>query len=85
MRGLFWECSSLSDITPLKNWDVSNVTDFGNLFYECTSLSDVMPLLNWNLLNGKNFNRMFFGCNLSGREKLEKWKLPNDELVYIIF
>ena len=55
-------CSSLTDITPLENWDVSNQNNFYNMFNECSSLSDIKPLQNWKVSNGKNFWGMLKGC-----------------------
>ena len=39
-EGMFWGCSSLSEIKSLENWNVSNGTNFSCMFYGCSSLSD---------------------------------------------
>ena len=46
---MFYHCSSLNDITPLKNWNASNGINFGCMFWNCSSLKDITPLKNWNL------------------------------------
>ena len=51
---MFCECSSLSDIKPLENWNVSNGNIFDNMFKECSSLLDITPFKNW-----KGFTEMF--------------------------
>ena len=51
-------CSSLKDITPIKNWNVSNGTDFNGMFGDCPSLNDITPLKNWNL-DENTFKSMF--------------------------
>ena len=47
--GMFWGCSSLSDIKPLKYWDISNNDNFEDMFFGCSSSLDIKPLLNWNI------------------------------------
>ena len=39
--GMFFKCSSLSDIKSLENWDVSNGTRFSYMFYQSSSLSNI--------------------------------------------
>ena len=47
---MFYGCSSISDIKPLTNWNVSNGNDFGSMFYECNiSVTDLKPLEKWNI------------------------------------
>ena len=52
---MFGDCSSLSDIKPLENWNVSNGTNFEGMFYKCSSLNNIKPLENWKL-SENNFN-----------------------------
>ena len=44
---MFYGCSSLSDIKPLQNWNVSNGNNFYDMFIRCSSISDIKPLQNW--------------------------------------
>ena len=46
---MFDDCPSLKDITPIKNWNVSNGTGFNGMFGDCPLLNDITPLKNWNL------------------------------------
>ena len=41
---MFSSCESLSNIKPLKNWNVSNGKDFYGMFAVCKSLSNINPL-----------------------------------------
>ena len=41
----------MKDISPLKEWDVSNVMDMACMFESCASLTDISALLEWNTLN----------------------------------
>ena len=75
---MFNNCSSLSDIKPLENWNVSNGNDFSFMFNNCSSLSDIKALKNWNVSNGNNFSYMFFGCKtLRDIKALENWNVSN--------
>ena len=52
-------CSSLTNIKELKNWNVSNRTNFSYMFYECSSLTDIK----WNIKfdkKEKNFGNIDF-------------------------
>ena len=55
---MFFGCSSLEDIKPLENWNVSNGTDFSRMLSECSLLKDIKPLENWGL-SEINFKSMF--------------------------
>ena len=63
-KNMFNNCESLSNIKPLKNWNVSNGYEFGGMFNDCKSLSDIYALKNWNVSNGKYFRCLFEGVNL---------------------
>ena len=52
---MFNECSSLKDVKPLENWNVSNGNYFSGMFCECASLKEIKALENWNVSNGTNF------------------------------
>ena len=54
---MFSQCSSLSNIKALENWNASKGNDFSFMFFRCRSLSDIKPLQNWNVSNGKNFQK----------------------------
>ena len=59
---MFSNCTSLVDISALKNIDVSNAENFEGMFNECTSLEDISQIKNWNVGKGKNFSSMFKNC-----------------------
>ena len=46
---MFCGCDSLSNIEPLKNWNVLNGSNFLHMFSECTNLLNIKPLENWNI------------------------------------
>jgi len=75
---MFFGCGSLSNISPLKSWNISNQLkfnecpsssdfilapyNFSSMFSGCLSLKDIKPLEKWNVSNGNNFSYMFYGC-----------------------
>ena len=59
---MFSECDNLIDISPLKNWDVSNGQYFRCMFSKCSNLTTVSGIINWNLSNAKQINAMFEKC-----------------------
>ena len=61
MYCMFNRCSSLSDITTLANWNVSNVLDMNSLIAH-TAVSDVSALANWNTSSVTDVRYMFYEC-----------------------
>ena len=53
---MFAFCNSLVDLSPLKDWNVSNSTNFSFMFGNCNNLVDISPLQNWNVSNSFDFN-----------------------------
>ena len=45
---MFYRCNSLSNINPLKNWNVSNGNKFLKMFAEC-GLSNINAIKNWKI------------------------------------
>ena len=73
--GLFNGCSSLTDLTALKDWNASNVTNMSYMFDGCSSLTDLTALASWNVSQVTNMSRMFEGCsNLTNLTALKDWK-----------
>ena len=59
---MFNNCSLLSDIELLGNWNVSKGTDFSNMFNNCINLKYIEEIEKWNVLRGENFTNMFNNC-----------------------
>ena len=62
MGGIFANCSSLTDLSPLKKWDVSSVTEMDETFEGCVLLEDLSPLADWDISNVVRVEDMFNGC-----------------------
>ena len=48
MSYLFYN-NSISDLTPLANWNTSKVTDMSNMFGSNPAIIDLKPIANWNI------------------------------------
>ena len=80
MNSLFSNCTSLSDLTALKDWNVSKVTSMNSLFSDCTKLASLKGLENWKttslryMVNGSLNGGMFSNCtSLSDLSGLANW------------
>ena len=76
--GLFYDCSNLTDISALADWDVSNVTDMLDMFNGCSILTDLTPLKSWDVSNVKEMRAMFLNCSsLTDLTGLANWNVSN--------
>ena len=75
---IFFGCSSLIDITPLKNWDLINTNNFSFMFFGCELLNDISSLKDLNVSNGNNFDSMFYYCkSINDISFLKDWNVSN--------
>ena len=78
MNGMFSGCSSLEDISSLKEWNTSNVGDMNGMFKGCSSLVNISALKDWNTGNVEDMNGMFDGCtSLEDISALKDWNICN--------
>lgn len=74
MKKVFYDCESLTDISALKDWNTSNVTNTDHMFYDCKSLTDISSLKDWDTENVENMKEMFDGCAaLTDISPLKNW------------
>lgn len=52
--------SGINNITPLKDWDVSKVTNMHWTFFNCFNIEDSSPINDWDITNVTDFTEMFF-------------------------
>ena len=82
---MFYNCSALTNLDGLKNWNTSDVTDMSGMFYDCSSLTNCEGLKNWNTYNIECSYFMFFGCTslakigVSNTNKNILYFLPDNE------
>ena len=76
MEGLFYNVSdmnsALADLTPLKNWNISNVTNTRNAFRNNTNITDLTPLSNWDVSHVVIMSDMFSGTGITDLTPLSK-------------
>ena len=85
MKSMFFDCTSLTDITGLSNWDTAKVTNMSYMFYyiKITSLDALIPNKNnnpniWNTGNVTNMSCMFRECSsLTDITGLSNWDTAN--------
>lgn len=61
---LFSCCHNLQDISGLREWDVSQVTEMPGLFRRCESLRDIGALESWDTSSVTDMWGAFSGCTL---------------------
>ncbi len=74
--------SGIDDIPNINDWDVSNVTDMGNLFEQVTDFNQ--PLDNWDVSNVVNMSFMFDGAT-SFNQPLDSWDVSKVEDISHMF
>jgi hypothetical protein len=57
-----FESTSISDVTPIKDWDVSEANDFAFTFAN-TKVTDTTPLENWDMHSAQRMQYMFSASN----------------------
>lgn len=56
-------CTSLTNISGLSNWDVSQITNMEGMFLENYLITDISALQNWDVSNVRNMSIMFNSCS----------------------
>ena len=73
-ESMFYSCSSLEDISSLKNLDVSDTRVMKAMFHGCKSIEDFSALKDWDVGNVLHMEGMFNSCrSFSNLDDLRKW------------
>ena len=56
---MFAQLDLLTDVSPLKKWNVSNGENFQNMFSNCESLKNGNILQSWKFPRDTDFDSMF--------------------------
>ena len=73
--GVFSECTNLTEINGLENWDTSNVTSLSGLFSQ-TKVTKIEGVENWDTSNVKSLSALFNNCiNLENVNFIKNWDL----------
>lgn len=86
LTSTFANCKSLSDISVLSTWDVSECFDYTAMFYNCNSLSDASPIAEWKMPPNADTKLMFHGTAITDFSIFSSW-FPNkteEEIRYIL-
>ena len=83
---LFFEVTSLSDISALDKWDTRNVVNLNHLFSGCGKLSDISALRGWDTGSCENFSCLFSNCiSLKDISPLSNWNVGNGVFFSYLF
>lgn len=69
MRGMFYFCKPLNDISALADWDTSNVTSMDLLFFSCPNVTNWTALNKWDVSKVTNHTNVFSYC----KDPLPSW------------
>ena len=77
-RALFDDFSSITDLSPISNWNISSVTSMFNMFAGCKSLADLSPISNWDVSGVTDMYGMFSDCDsLTAVPPISGWDVSN--------
>ena len=83
---LFFYNKSLTDLSPISNWNVSSVTNMYGMFSDCTSLTAVPPISGWDVSNVTNMTNTFYNCtSLTDISPLSGWDTSGVTNMFIMF
>ena len=83
---LFYEVTSLSEISGLQTWDTSEAINFKHLFSGCIQLSDISALSKWDTSCVENFSCLFYNCiSLKDIYPLSGWNVSNGNFFSYLF
>ena len=64
LKYTFSNCYSITDLSPIANWDTSECTDFSGCFVYCKNITDLSPIANWDTSKCEDMYRMLSDCPL---------------------
>ncbi len=74
-KSLFRNCSSLTTIGNIANWDMSNVTTFQDIFYACSLFNDG-NINSWDTSSVLTLRASFRECSIFN-QSLDNWDVSN--------
>jgi surface protein len=78
LNGAFSRNSALTNLDGLKNWDVSNISNFRSVFEGMSNLTDISGISGWNMSNATDISYLFAGSgNIQSLEPLRRWNVSN--------
>ena len=78
MDNMFRNCSELTSLELLTNWNIENVNNMRDMFHNCTGITSLEPLRNWNVENVQDTAGTFHNCSkITSIEPLTNWNVSN--------
>ena len=72
--GMFYNCSSLTELPDISNWNTNKLTNFDFLFSKCILIESLPDISKWNTNNVIVMNELFSGCHkLKSLPDISKW------------
>jgi surface protein len=59
----FYNCSSLTYLPDISNWNTENIETATYLFAYCSKITHLPDISKWNMNKLTNINRIFEGCS----------------------
>ena len=84
MYGTFQECTNLTNINFMSNWNFKGVESFVNTLRSCTSLTDYSGMENWNMSTVKIFDIFYALTGTMTDEQaqyMSKWDMSSAERI----
>ena len=69
---MFYGCSSLIDLNPLKNWNLGCKDNIEGMFWACSNIKIKIPFSGWEGSLYK-YNQMFY--DIDGEKKISNKKI----------
>jgi hypothetical protein len=91
LRGFFWQCTAITTINNLEQWDVSGITNFSVMFLDCINFNN--PINTWDVSNATTYtglnvleglHGMFKNCALFN-QPLNNWDLSGVRTINAMF
>ena len=78
LKGMFYNCISLSSIIDKSKYYIKFVNDISLMFYNCSSLSIINDISKYDTKNVTDMNGIFYNCySLSSLPDISKWNTSN--------
>lgn len=85
LDNLFRNCTALTDISPVKDWDVSKVTAMDHAF-DTTGITSIEPLRNWDVSSCTRMQGLFYlSPSIASFEPIKDWDVSKCTLMNQMF
>lgn len=75
INGMFMNCTNITNVNSLSNWDVKNIYTISDLFSGCTNLSNIDGIKNWNISNCRYISGLLKNTAITNTTAISNWNL----------